>query len=229
MTLGELVRDASRTLARTAHLTIPLVVAFEIPLVLLEFADDEPLDFSVTALYGLVGMISEGAVLVLAEQALREAELAPGAALRTSLGAFGRNFVTGLVSNLLVMLWALLLIVPGVWRALTYVLAVPIAIHEGRMGREACDLSAERMKGRLGPALVALALAWAGAIAIELGLFVADDAILAGGELPSWYPAFTVVAYILPIVAMLPISAVQAVLYHRTRPRRHADVADVFA
>lgn len=232
MTLAELVRESLRTLARTAHLTVPLGIAFELPLVALELASDQPLPFSVIGLYSLVTMVADGAVLVLADQALRERELATGEALGTSLSAFGRSFLTGLVANLTTLMLTLLLIVPGIWRALTYAIAIPIAIHEGRSGVEACTVSAARMKGHLGVALVALGLAWMPLIAIEVAVFVADESALAAPELPAWYSAFTVASYVLPILATLPVSGVQAVLYHRTHPHRArpdaAEVAEVF-
>ena len=232
MTLAELVRESLRTLARTAHLTVPIAIAFEIPLVALELAGDEPIAFEVISLYSLVTMVADGAVLVLADQALRARALEPGPALATSLAAFGRNFITGLIAGLMTLMYLLLLIVPGIWRALTYAIAIPIAIHEGRSGVDACRASADRLKGRLGIALAALSLAWSPFVLVELALVVTEEAALTGTELPTWLPLFTVASYVLPIVATLPVSAVQAVLYHRTQPDRArpdaAEVAEVF-
>lgn len=232
MSLAELVRESLRTLARTAHLTVPIAIAFQIPLVALELAGDEPIAFEVISLYSLVTIIADGVVLVLADQALRARTLEPGPALATSVTAFGRNLITGLIAGLMTLMYALLLVLPGIWRALTYAIAVPIAIHEGRSGVDACRASADRLKGHLGTAAAALALAWSPLVLVELALLATEDAALTDPELPAWLPLLTVALHVLPNVATLPVSAVQAVLYHRTQPDRArpdaSEVAEVF-
>lgn len=208
-----ILSDAGRAFRATASIAVPLAIVFELPLVAAELASDEPLGLEGKALFALISLLSQGAILVLADRALRDEPLELGAALRASGRAYARMLITAIVSELLVILFLVLLIVPGLLRALSYAIAMPIALHEGPMGRAACDLSAERVLGSRGSIALTLLPAWLLPNVIDLGTSIAAQDRASAWALPST----AALAAIAVALSFLPLLYLTAALYHRTR------------
>ena len=206
---------------RLAHVAVPLALAFEAPLMVLEWVSSAPLDFAVYSFYGLVTLVLEGALLGLASSSIRGDATDVRGALTRSLRAYGRLLLTGFIAELRVLGHALLLVVPGVLRALSYAVAGPIALHEGAMGHDACRASELRMKGHRGAAFVAFLAVWALPAAIELADLGRDrwlSGLASSGALtPAWAPAVALGLHVAGVLAMIPTTMLPAVLYAKTR------------
>lgn len=219
MTAGSLLAGSLALLRTIAPRAVPLVLAFQSPLMVGEMLSERPLDQSLSILWGLALLVCDGAVLGIAAQAQRGAPMAIGRALRAALVGYGAMFVTALVAEILTLLFALLLLVPGVMRLLSYSVAIPIALHEGRIGRDACDHSEARMHGHRLAALGPTLLAWLPSLVVlAIGLWMDTELVVPRGEpAPLEHRLARAGYHLLGGLAALPVSVLAALLYERTR------------
>lgn len=218
-TVGNLLCDTARILGRVGPTAALIVICFDLPMVLLEvFVPDLP-SIASTLWGATVSVVGSGAVLWLAHRAIRGEGADPRVALsragERASGLIGANFLSAIVT----LLYSLLLFVPGIVRALSLALVLPIALHEGADANTALRASTDRMKGHRAVALVAYLL-WGSlgvaGIALYLGLsfLFEPPAILVIPE--ALTRALLVGAGALLPVFMLPVSCTTAVLYAKT-------------
>ncbi len=104
------------------------------------------LPFAFQALNGAIALVGELAIMTLAHDVLRGRDADLGRAFGDGLVRYGAAFVTRWVAGLLTLLWSLLLILPGLYKAAAYTLAAPIAVFEETTGGAAIDESIARTK-----------------------------------------------------------------------------------
>lgn len=90
------------------------------------------------------------AVLVLAHQSLRGMPISLRDAAERAANRFLSVFWTNMVSGFFVVLWSLLLVLPGIHKAICYCLAPHIALFESRSGDDALAASMLRTQPILG-------------------------------------------------------------------------------
>jgi hypothetical protein len=142
-----------------------VAVALEVPFVALE-AVARDLPFMVNQLYGfLVGTVAEGVALHLAWQATAPG-VSPsvGRAVRRVMSRYGSILGTRFLVSLQVVLYTLLLVVPGVLKALSLTLALPLAVTEEVDAGTATSRSEALMSGHRGAAFLAYCVALAPAM-----------------------------------------------------------------
>lgn len=134
--------------------------------------------------------------------------------------AFPRVFVTRLVAGFQIILMSLLLIVPGVWRALTLFVATPVSMMENKGSADALSRSARLMQGHRWLALASGALS----IAPLVGVFAFTSAIAIAMLLvdPTSPPAserwLAFAGDVLSPIAILPATFVPVVFYAKLCP-----------
>lgn len=151
--------------------------------------------------------LADGAAYALALQAIVVGETDARAALRQGLRAWWRVFITYFFGSVRVFLFVLLLIVPGIVKALSIVLGAPIAVLEGSSGSDALDESERRMKGHRLVALVVFLIAM-----IPPASTITLDLVLP----PQSSPIPDLVLSALSPVMSIPALLVTAVLYAKT-------------
>lgn len=99
-----------------------------------------------------------------------------GGALGVMLARYWSVWGASLFANFSVLAYTLLLVVPGILRALSYAMCGPVALNEGIHARDSLDVSTERMAGHRTPtflcflvfALLALSAGVAEGVVLEL-------------------------------------------------------------
>lgn len=191
-----------------------IVIVLQAPMqLLMVVAPDLPT--LVQSLYdALVGIVGVGAVLAMADQTILDGTVRPRRALRLAYERWTGLITTQWISGLVTMLFTLLLIVPGILKALSYTMVLPIALHEGVSGSAAMARSEERMKGHRGAAFGAYLVTGLifFACAVGYGLIVGFSQLDGGG--PSI--AEVIIAAFLPAM-LIPTYLVSAVFHAKLR------------
>ena len=131
---------------RIGPMAIVITLAFEIPGSVL-FAFSPELPFQVRTLYGLFTLIGDLLIMSMAFDALlgRPTDMKEGFSRATS--RYGAVFRALWISNIITLVGMLLLVVPGIYMAMTACLAAPVALLESHAGQAAFKASCERTKG----------------------------------------------------------------------------------
>lgn len=222
--VGDLVRGVFQ-LARAIGLPGAVVVTLAgLPMSLIEFAVPG-IPFVVSNLWGfIVGTAAEMVVLHLSWQAItsREQRASTGAALSAVGRRFGALLGTRFISNLVTLLFSLLLIVPGVMKAMSLAIAMPITLHEGSDASSAMASSTARMRGHRMEAFLAFCVTGAPLFLLIVAIFCVAAAQGAAQQLGSptapvaasaFYDYAMLALGILTPAALLPMTLVPAVLY----------------
>lgn len=127
---------------------LSVILAFELPSIVVVGAYPE-LPQAIQLAWGLVAMIGELTVLVMAHEALHGRPSPVGASMSRALRRYGPAFGTRWVTGILTALWSLLLVLPGLYKAVAYSMGTSITLFEGTDGAAAVDLSIERTRGHL--------------------------------------------------------------------------------
>jgi hypothetical protein len=134
-------------------------VLFQLPLTALTlFSDAGP---AVATVWVLVTLIGTGMVIDLALQHVTDERTSIASAARTSLRAYVGLLFAALISSLVVGVFLLLLVIPGILRALSYAIVLPLIIDGDARSTDALGLSRDRMKGHRGPAFLAFLAVYA--------------------------------------------------------------------
>lgn len=202
LTVGSVGQTLLWLLPRVGPMALFVTAAFETPGVFL-FSMWPEAPFQLQALYGLFTLVGELGVMVLANEVLHGRSIGVLDAIGRGLGRYGAVFVTRWVSNLLTLLWTLLFVIPGIYKAAQYSLAPALALFEDTSGSAAVDRSIERTKPHLLtvaltvglPAVagilwnVVVGMAYGIALAPELALFEpsleTDLLVTAAGTYPA--------------------------------------------
>lgn len=194
-----------------------LMILFDLPLMALGAVVDLPP--AVTGLYSLfISIIADVAVLHLARQAITRDE--PPSA-RVALGAatarYGTFVGARFVTNFVIGLWTVLLVVPGILKALSFFLMLPTVIHENVSGEAARSISEDRMNGRRGTlfaAMCGLAVPIVVWVVVLIGVNVALVAAQGEAAEPGLASKIASIAFAIGFQALLmPFALLQAVAY----------------
>jgi len=219
--VGDLLSGVFQLLRAVGLPAAILVTLAGLPIALLEYAVPE-LPFFVSSLWGFFVTTSfDMVVLHLAWQAIvrREQRVAIGEAFSAVGRSLGTLLGVRFVANLVTLLFTLLLIVPGVMKAMSLLLVMPIALHENN--GDAMSSSTQRMQGHRMNAFIAccvaaapLLLAVSSLVCVSVVLAVAQNVDGTAPAAPSGFESVLGLALgiVIPVTS-LPLTLVPAVLY----------------
>lgn len=164
--------------------------------------------------YGLtIGVLSTGATLAMARRAIRGEPLEPVRCLTLAAERWWRLCSSNLRVQLVTMIYFGLLIVPGIVRGLSLLVAVPVAFHEGFDAGDALDESTRRMRGHRSAAFIVAILLLG--VAFVLGVAVLTAIVLVEQSFgPS--VALTILAQSVFLPGAILVTCLMAVLYAKT-------------
>ncbi len=190
--VGTLLRQDGLRLAATAAL-------IQLPIAILTLVADLPP--IARAFYAFATLLGTGAAIEVALQRIDGGELSIVSAYRLAVRKWIGMIAANLFAGLIIMFLMVLLVVPGILRALSYAIVLPLIIDGEAHGVDALSLSRERMKGhRLAvlPVYLVTLLPWI--IVAVLYMFVSTalsgaetGAILMGEPLPAYPPSLRAV------------------------------------
>lgn len=200
-----------------------LVVAFELPFLLITAL--VPAAQAVDRFSWFVTVLADGALILLVMQVIEGRTVSARGALSEVTTRWGAIIWASLLSNLIIGLFTLLLIVPGVLRALSYLLVLPVVLHDEGRGSDALSSSSKLMEGSrshvfvtwlvlfLPPLLVLFAYVGVG-LWLE-GVFTETPSL--DGPSPATTALLDVVAPIGVVLALIPLKLLPAVVYAKVR------------
>lgn len=217
-TLDSVLSEVGRLLLRVGPVSALILVGARLPLELVALEVHVP--FAVSTIYGsTVELWAAGAVFLIAVRAARGEATEVTRALVDSWDAFWDLFATRLLVFFAVLLFTLLLVIPGIVQMLSYAVSSPIVLVEGGSGLDAMRCSSTRMRGVRTMALGAYSVAsiplvaW---FALVMGIAYVGRPLLADRAFVSTLGMASGVA--IP-VCMVLIHFVTAALYGATRYR----------
>jgi hypothetical protein len=216
---GVLVRESWAVLKTVWAPVALILLCVHLPVAMGELFASVP--FAIDQLHGTTfGLWASWTAQLLALRAYRREPLLPGDAITRTLRLAPRLWMTDLLAFLLIALFFVLLIVPGVLRALSYAVASLIILREGCRPREALRMSAMRMRGLRGAAFAAYLVALLPtALLFTMAMIVADSPSPEEGFLPPSSGPLEATLTLAFAAAFVPIYCVTAVLYERSRRR----------
>jgi len=158
LTAGHLIVGVLQLLGPIAPKALVAVLLVELPLVALTLVGD-PTGL-IANLYGLAALVGTGAVIHLALCAAEGEQGTVRQALRSALRRWIGMLGAAIVSGLIVFFFTLLLVVPGILRALSYALVMPLIVSGEASGVDALEMSRRRMAGHRAQALLAYCVVW---------------------------------------------------------------------
>jgi hypothetical protein len=221
---GDILRGVFQLLRAVGLPSVLVVTLAGLPMTIISYFLPE-LPFAVSGIWDfVVGTTSEMIVLHLAWQAItrRERRVSVTEALSAVGRRLGPLLGTRFLSNLMTVLFSLALIVPGVMKALSLTLAMPIALHEDGDPSAAMAASTQRMSGHRVVAFAAYCVTgapyvaifvWLMCIAMAQDLARAVDAPSASVGTTAFYGYVMLALGVLTPAAVLPVTLVPAVLY----------------
>lgn len=224
ITAGAILSGTGQLLGAVGLRAALVTVAIQLPAAALILWSDA--GSTLTVLYGLVSLFGTGVVIDLALQHLdREEKLRILAAARVALGSWLGLVVAGLVSGLVIFVFLLLLVVPGILKALSYAIVYPLIVAGDAGGVDSLALSKERMKGHRAPAFVAFAVAWIVPLTGWVVFAAMQDAMPTMdpyAPIPPEMRTVNAVYTVVDAVLYLPVTFVCIVLHAklRSQPRR---------
>jgi len=203
------------------------VILVELPLVVITLVGDPT--GMIAVFYGLVAIVGSAAAIHIALEHVggRPSPSMPRA-LRVGVSSWLGLLAAGIFAGLIVLFFGLLLIVPGVLRALSYAMISPLVVSGECYGVDALEESRRRMRGHRLQALWAYVavflpmILWQG---LYLAIFGAQRAFGTGAELPPLSTAErTLDAFFNVLYPLfdLPVTLLAVVLYSEV-PRPAAD------
>lgn len=219
--LGYLLKGIVQLLGRIGAVAAVIAFVFDLPISIAHFFF--PVPFAVESAWGFVTLIGNAAILVLAQQVIAGRPTSVGEAFKLAISRYGSLLGASIVSGIMTFLFLLLLIVPGVVRALGYALILPLVLHENADTSVALHQSLVRMKGHRAEAFFAYMVLFipgfftVAAVAFAGGLVVAIDPTLE----PQALFAQNAAGALFPIL-WLPVVLLPAVLYPKLVPQDEA-------
>lgn len=220
MSFGEILDTGFRLLANHFVLLSGIAAIVYVPMALLGSFVEPDRDGRFLMIAGgvwlvtlLISPIVTGAVAFAIGEVYLGREVTIGAALRTGLSLMAGLVGTGFLSTLAILAGLVLLIVPGIYLTLAFMLLTPVMVFERTFGPRALGRSRALMRGNFGRAfgillvstLVTSVLGWS----VNLVL----------GAVPMAGPIASAIAQTL---TMAYLSAVIVLLYFDIRSRKEA-------
>ncbi len=220
-TVGNLLAGSVWLMSRIGLPAALLVFVADLPIAILEQLVAELPPIVSTGWGATVSIVAQGVVFHMAQRAIRGERVELARSLKRAVDAafdlIGANFIAGLQ----VLLYSLLLVIPGIVRGLSLALVLPIAVQEGRGGvMDVLRASTDRMKGHRVTALGAYCVwgsVWVAAFVAYFAFAIAIDTGAALGGLSEGLITFVLFAgsLLLPVL-MIPVMCTTAVLYAKT-------------
>ncbi|MDF1564582.1 MAG: hypothetical protein P1V51_16170 [Deltaproteobacteria bacterium] len=199
---------------------LALVAIFELPLLLLTALVPEA--ETVDRFSWFITIIADGAMIILALRLIEGREATVGIALSETMKRWGAMIWASILSNLITLLFTLLLIVPGVLRALSYAVILPVVLTDRGKGADALSDSAAMMEGHRAPVFVTWLTLFAAPF-FFLALYVGVALFFQGtfSEPPEVHPGvYTLIDLLGPaaiVVGLIPMKLLPAVLFAKVR------------
>jgi len=204
---------------RTAGLScVLLALAFSLPGdVLFTFVREAP--FQLQAAYGLVTLVADLGIMVLAHEALHGRTVSIGEAIGRGLPRYGAVFSARLRAGIQTMLWTFLFIVPGVYKSLQYSLAGPVALFEPEAAPAAVSYSMTRTRGILLLILATQTPLFMLAVGVPMGIWfaLAAEVQASGVELSETVDiTMSIGLGVFSTLVLTILTIVQQVIYAKT-------------
>jgi len=145
LTASLVARGVGALMTRIGLQAVCITLLFALPGFVIEHLVPD-LPFAFQTLDGAITLVGELAVMVLTNEVLRGREPDLGRAFGDGLSRYGAGFITRFVAGIFTLLWMILLIVPGLYKAAAYTLAGPISLFEETSGSIAIEHSMERTR-----------------------------------------------------------------------------------
>ena len=226
VTAGAILSGTGRLFGAVGLRAVLVTVAIQLPAAALILSGDS--GTVLLLLYGLVQLFATGVVIDLGLQHLdREEKIRLGGAMRVALGSWLGLIAAGLISGLIIFVFLLLLVVPGILKALSYAIVYPLVVAGDAGGVDSLGLSKERMHGHRTQAALAFAMAWLLPLSgyVIFGLMQNEMVSLsASATIPPGQRMANAIYTVVDAVLYLPITFVSVVLHAKLRstPGRRA-------
>jgi len=225
---GAVLAGVGQLLAATGPRLAFAAALIQVPLAALILLTDLPA--TALSLYAFVSLLGTGAVIDLALRVIDDERAAVGAAYRVALQKWLGMIAAEIFAGLIILAFALLLLVPGIVRALSYAIVLPLIVDGEAHGVDALETSRKRMRGHRLQALLAYAVAFVPGIAsyalylaIATALSGADVGALVVGEPLVDYPSslrlLDALDMLLYPIFELPVVLTAVVLHAKLRSR----------
>lgn len=187
-----------------------------------------PVEVVALLLQIMLGQLLTGALTYGVVQQLRGKRAPIGEVLGHGSKAFLRVLGTGLLCGLLIGLGLFAIIIPGIYLAVRFYVAVPVSVMEGKSGAEAMSRSADLVRGS-GWAIFGAGLLMFIVSAILVGVVVAITLVRSDGSIPG---ARESLWFEVPIQILMSTfgATIMAVTYFQLRKgKENVDAQDVAA
>lgn len=216
ITFGSLVRGVVGLAKRVGISAVLITVAFQLPLVALTLWSE--VGPAVGTVWVFVALLGNGMVIDLALQHVTDERTSVTAALRTAGRAYIGLLFAAFVSSLVVGVFMLLLVVPGILRALSYAIVLPLIIDGDASSTDALTLSKERMKGHRWPAFLAFAAVYVAPAAwFALNVDIALAGLAPDSSVPPELTARTAIFGLVDALLAVPVTLLGVVLHLKLR------------
>lgn len=218
VTVANVLGGAARLMGAVGLQAALVTALFQLPLVALILWTDAGAILSM--IWAMVSLVGTGAVIDLALQHVAgEESVRIGRAIGVGARAWVGLFFVALVSSLVIGVGFLLLVVPGIFFALSYALIFPLIVDGDAKSTDAMGLSRQRMKGHRWTALFVFALVYLPPI---LWLVLMGPAGAAGGldpraVIPPELRPMSAAYVLVDALLALPIAFVSVVLHLKLR------------
>ena len=218
LTLAGIAHGTGLVLRTAGFPCVLLALGFSLPGdVFFAFVREAP--FQLQAAYGLVTLIADLGIMVLAHEALHGRSLSIGDAIGRGLPRYGAVFGARFRAGIQTMLWTFLLILPGVYKSLQYSLAGPIALFEPELAPAAVSHSMKRTRGILLLILASQTSLFMLAVGVPMGVWftLAAEVEASGVELSETVDiAFAIGLSVFSTLVLTVLTIVQQVIYAKT-------------
>lgn len=225
VTAGAILSGTGRLFGAVGLRAVLVTLAVQLPAAALILSGDSGTVLLV--LYGLVQLFGTGVVIDLALQHLdREEKISLGGAARVALGSWLGLIAAGLISGLIIFVFALLLVVPGIVKALSYAIVYPLVVAGDAGGVDSLALSKERMHGHRTQAFIAYAVVMLAPVAgyVIFALMQNEMVSLVATSIPPEARLMNALFTLVDALLYLPVLFVSIVLHAKLRsvPRRRS-------
>ena len=216
ITFSSLMRGTLGLVRRVGLHALGITLVFQLPLTFITVTSEGGAAFGV--LWAFVALLAVAMIIDVALQHVTDERVSIGSALRRSLGVYIGLLFAAIVSQILIAVFALLLVVPGIMRALSYAIVFPLIVDGDATSTDALGVSKERMKGHRWPALFAFLAVYAlPAIWLGLNFDVALTALAPDAALSEELGSRSAIYGIVDAILQIPVTLLGVVLHLKLR------------
>jgi hypothetical protein len=172
LTFGGLAAGTWHVLTRVGPRCAAIALLFGLPGdLLLWLLPEAPLSLQI-GYFTFVTLLADLAIMVLAHEALHGRTMSLADAFVRGVPAYGAVIGARLRAGLLTLLWALLLVLPALYKSAAYSLASQVALFEPRRAHEATEVSIARTRGVVWLLVVSELVLYTISVGVPLGATV---------------------------------------------------------